>query len=145
MRHALFVLLACGFSACGNFDERYHGVAPITLRADQPELWQRIPEAVRFWNGKAGFDLFRIGSHLDTTGVEIRHGKRDFFHYDPVSEGIWVELGDADPNTLEHELGHVVGLDHAPDGEPDRLMHASSCCGRVVTDAELERIRTLYR
>jgi hypothetical protein len=47
---------------------------------------------------------------------------------------------------LAHEIGHVLGLKHAPADQPNRLMHPGGAPGgSVLTDQEIATIKQSFR
>jgi len=105
----------------GKYDGDFNRVATITSEGSPI-----LPKEARLVGNQAGVTRLRAeNGHLVAALVILR-------------EDVCELLGPI----VAHELGHVLGLDHAPEDDVGRLMHpVTERAGMRVTREELENVR----
>lgn len=152
MRRLLFVCLLLSSSCAGKIDREdtsleVHGSA---------ETIEKVRTAIQSWNAICGTNLSLVSSHgaVVITETEESSLAAAYPGYCPCKgvtfgkktdnlfpDGIYLEPNPPLP-TIEHELGHVLGLAHLPHGlmsyEPDdkRFVSDYECQALIETNAE---------
>lgn len=141
MRAAILALLLGG---CG--DEGLAGITPVIpvhycagTPAEDVALWQA---AMDEWEGQVGAELFTEQPGECVLTICARPARGDLraqYEPDHCTPRIWYE-----PATLfvtrQHELGHALGLEHAPGG----TMEQGIATQNVVTPADAERVKARW-
>lgn len=64
----------------------------------------------------------------------------------PIDKPSLIVTRASDEFTLAHEVGHVLGLKHAPADQPNRLMHPGGTPGGAdLTPEEVETMKSSFR
>lgn len=141
----IFGLLAagCGIPCWGPLP---HGNAPVGVFVEDGIDVETVRAGMEMWNSQAGTQFVL---NLETD-YRVRVKKLDHKYYPNIlglatlydKMEVWVEpkLGLPVPQTIAHELGHLLGLDHVSPTptSPCNIMNPVHCGADALTDLDLD-------